>query len=178
MKDAKFRAWNKIRKYMTNSFKLSDFYAASTHGEGYMQGGFYHNGDENIEDFDIMEYTGKFDNFGDEICENDRVKIISYEMVGEYYSKGNTYSQYKDVEIITTVFWDKEACKFNLVPQTFGEYSTSFYEGCGRTKSEKLANQSVKVKLQFNRDLSHNFKSIEIIGNTYVSSCTECEECD
>lgn len=104
MKDAKFIAWNKINKYMTNSFTLADFYAASAQGESYMQGGFYRNGDEKIEDFDIIEYTGKFDIHDDEICENDRVKVISYEKVGEFYSKGNTYDQYKDIEIITSVF--------------------------------------------------------------------------
>lgn len=32
MKDAKFRAWNKIHKYMTNNFTLADFYAASAQG--------------------------------------------------------------------------------------------------------------------------------------------------
>ena len=175
MKDAKFRAWNKIHKYMTNSFTLASFYASSTHGEGYMQGGFYRNGDEKIEDFDIMEYTGKFDNNGDEICENDIVKVVSYEIVDEYCSKDNTYNEYKDVEIITSVFWDKEACKFSLIPQNFGEYTTSFYDGCGRTIAEKLANENVKVKLKFNRDLSHKFKHIEIIGNTYISRCTEFE---
>lgn len=75
MREIKFRAWHKIEKYMTPSFRFGHEFYHNT------DDGIHYDGDDVIsfslaEDYILMQYTGLKDKNGEEIYEGDILEPI------------------------------------------------------------------------------------------------------